>query len=165
MLSKNEHSNGQFWVSNHYKVWNERDYFVLEPLNVQLSNPLMLSNNPGYINYDDCHFEFEQLEYIPEDYKTAPKHIAYFDADVFDWPIVLRHWEDGDSIKPLGMDGQSQKLQDIFSNLKIDRFQKKKIVLIESQQKIAWIAGLRIHEDFKITTHTKKVLKITMLTV
>jgi tRNA(Ile)-lysidine synthase len=165
MISKNNHTNGQFWESSQYKIWNEREYFVLEPLHVQLSNPLMLSNNPGSITYDDCHFEFEVLNHIPENYKSSPPNVALLDAEACSWPIVLRHWEEGDSIKPLGMDGKSQKLQDIFSNLKIDRFQKKKIVLIESNQKIAWIAGLRIHDDFKITSTTQKVLKIVSRSV
>ncbi len=75
--------------------------------------------------------------------------------------ISMRYWANGDKIKPLGMTGH-KLLSDIFIDKKIPEFDRGNIPLIISGSKIAWIAGLMISDDFKVTSKTKNIMKIKL---
>lgn len=81
---------------------------------------------------------------------------ALFDAKKLTFPLRLRHWEAGDKFSPLGMGGRHKKIQDLFSDRKINRFEKQNIwLLTDVQDRICWIVGLQMDERFKITPATK----------
>ena len=87
------------------------------------------------------------------------KGAEYFDADKIGSIVTLRHWRRGDRFQPIGMK-QSVKLQDLFTNLKIPRDQRHRLVLATtSAGEIFWVEGIRISERFKITPATKRYLK------
>ena len=81
----------------------------------------------------------------------------FFDADKAGGEIVLRHWREGDRFYQIGANF-AKKLQDIFTNEKIPRERRHKLVIAESDGKIFWVEGLRISENFKVTPETKRVL-------
>jgi tRNA(Ile)-lysidine synthase len=77
-----------------------------------------------------------------------------FDADKVGGTIILRHWQPGDRFKPIGM-SQSVKLQDLFTNLHIDRDLRKRLIVAATVQgDIFWVEGVRISEEFKVTSAT-----------
>ncbi|MEP2935242.1 MAG: tRNA lysidine(34) synthetase TilS [Gilvibacter sp.] len=82
------------------------------------------------------------------------------DADLLLYPLILRHWQNGDRFYPVGMEG-SKKVSDYFTDLKISRPEKEKIWLLCSGQKIIWIIGYRADGRFEITPKTKNTLVIT----
>ncbi len=83
----------------------------------------------------------------------------FFDADKVGPRIVLRHWRAGDRFQPIGL-AAPVKLQDWFTNLKIDRQQRHRLVLAEAAGgEIFWVEGLRIAERFKLDKHTRRRLK------
>jgi tRNA(Ile)-lysidine synthase len=73
--------------------------------------------------------------------------------------ITVRFSRPGDKIRPLGMKGH-RLLSDIFIDCKIPEFEREAVPLILSDQKIAWIAGIMISDDFKITENTREVLNL-----
>jgi tRNA(Ile)-lysidine synthase len=85
--------------------------------------------------------------------------IALFDADKIEWPLTLRHWQQGDYIKPLGMNGL-KKVSDYFIDQKFSLFQKESLWLLLSGNKIMWIVGHRMDGRFAIDANTKNVIKI-----
>jgi tRNA(Ile)-lysidine synthase len=88
--------------------------------------------------------------------KTSQK--AQLNADALVYPLVLRSWQLGDTYQPLGMQGQ-KKLSDLFIEHKIPRNQKENtLVLQNGNGDILWVAGMRIHERYKVDSNTKKVL-------
>lgn len=87
------------------------------------------------------------------------KGTEFFDADKVGSIITLRHWRPGDRFQPIGMK-QSVKLQDLFTNLKIPRDQRHRLVLATTNAgEIFWVEGLRISERFKIDPTTNRYLK------
>lgn len=86
--------------------------------------------------------------------------IKYFDYDNIEEKVTIRHRNDGDRIKPLGMSG-SKKLKDIFINLKIPRSERDIVPIVAFDSSVAWVVGYKTSEDFKITKDTKKILKVT----
>jgi tRNA(Ile)-lysidine synthase len=88
--------------------------------------------------------------------------IAYLDAEKLEFPLKIRVWQQGDTFQPLGMKG-SQKISDFLINQKIPKNLKNRIFVVLSGEKIAYIAGLRSSEAFKITSQTQKVLKLEFI--
>jgi tRNA(Ile)-lysidine synthase len=80
-----------------------------------------------------------------------------FNADRIGKEIILRHWRAGDRFQPIGLKAPV-KLQDLFTNQKIPRKQRHKLVLAETGGRIFWVERLRISEHFKLTPQTKRQL-------
>jgi tRNA(Ile)-lysidine synthase len=63
-------------------------------------------------------------------------------------PLMLRGWRPGDRFRPLGMPGH-KKLQDFFVDAKVPRVERDRIPLLLAGQRIAWVVGQRVAEDFR----------------
>jgi tRNA(Ile)-lysidine synthase len=80
-----------------------------------------------------------------------------FDGDKTGEEIILRNWRAGDRFQPIGLKS-AIKLQDLFTNQKISRDRRHKLVVAEAGGEIFWVEGLRISENFKVTSQTKRLL-------
>ena len=81
-----------------------------------------------------------------------------FDADKVGKAVCLRHWKPGDRFQPIGTSAAS-KLQDIFTNLKVPRDERRRrLVATSSRGEIFWVEGLRIGEGFKLDKTTARHL-------
>ncbi|MCF7864168.1 MAG: tRNA lysidine(34) synthetase TilS [Kiritimatiellales bacterium] len=75
---------------------------------------------------------------------------ASFDAEkVGDAPIKVRGFEPGDRIQPLGMEG-SCKLQDIFTDQKVPRAQRRSVPVVVCRGEIIWIPGYRTARGWEV---------------
>lgn len=68
-------------------------------------------------------------------------------ADLDGNRMVIRTRQDGDRIAPLGMDGKKQKLQDIYTNARLDHLEKLLQPVILIDDRIVWIPGLKKSTD------------------
>lgn len=83
----------------------------------------------------------------------------HFDADKLGSVIVLRHWQPGDRFRPIGLKS-AVKLQDLFTNQKVPRPKRHRIVVGATlQNELFWVEGLRISESFKLDKGTLRSLK------
>lgn len=64
--------------------------------------------------------------------------------------IVLRHWQQGDRIKPFGMKG-SKLVSDLFTDLKLDHRDKRDVWLLEADGEILWVLGFRASALYPVT--------------
>ncbi|MCB9354404.1 MAG: tRNA lysidine(34) synthetase TilS [Lewinellaceae bacterium] len=86
------------------------------------------------------------------------------DVDKLRFPLILRPWQPGDSFQPFGMGGRHQKLQDLFTNLKVSRLEKANThVLVNGDGHIVWVLGYRPGELIRVTEQTKRVVRIRLL--
>ena len=85
---------------------------------------------------------------------------ACLDADRITYPLMLRNFRPGDRFVPLGMTGH-KKLKSFFIDMKIPSHVRARIPLLTQEDEPIWICGLRIDDRFKVTSKTKRVLKIT----
>lgn len=94
-----------------------------------------------------------------EDMDVLPSgNTAALDWDRLVFPLYIRNMRPGDRFMPLGM-RQTQKVKDFFINNKIPVHKRGGIPLLQSGGQVAWIAGLRMDDRFKITRETKTVLR------
>jgi tRNA(Ile)-lysidine synthase len=61
--------------------------------------------------------------------------------------LVVRAWRDGDRVRPVGLGG-SKSLQDLFTDQKIPRSLRRELPVVTSGERIAWIAGVAVSEEF-----------------
>ena len=113
------------------------------------------------VEFGEYSFEFNILDNNRQ-MKLNLKHNnfeKYFNFDKIQKDIIIRTRKDGDKIIPLGMTG-SKKIKDIFINMKIPKEQREIIPMICFDDKISWVVGLRVSDEYKVTSDTKKILKI-----
>lgn len=63
--------------------------------------------------------------------------------------LLLRPWRPGDRYQPLGLKG-SVKLQDLFVNARVEKRRRCRIPVLAVGDQIAWVAGGRVAERFKV---------------
>lgn len=86
----------------------------------------------------------------------------YLDYDKIEGSLKVRNRRNGDFLKPLGMKG-TKKVKDILIDNKIPTVSRDKLLIIEDDRNIIWLENYRINDDYKITSHTKKILIIKVV--
>ena len=83
---------------------------------------------------------------------------AVVEAGGLTGPLFVRNRRPGDSFRPLGLKGR-KKLQDLFVDNKIDRFEREITpVIVDAGGRIVWVAGQALSEDFRVTEATRDVV-------
>ena len=103
-----------------------------------------------------------ELEASVRDGSVHPQgpELATLDASVLGDELVVRTWRDGDRIRPLGMDG-SKTLQDLFTDRKVPRSLRHQLPVVAAGDRVAWVAGVAVSEDFRLDPDTSEVVVIT----
>ena len=154
-------TSGKKFLSDTHRLIKDRTELVLEE-NISLAG---LKYN---IDFTDKTIETplriktEKFEKTKQFALSTDKNIGLFDFDKLKFPLVLRRWNHGDSFIPLGMSG-IKKLSDFFIDQKFSLIKKENIWILESDNKIVWIVGVRIDNRFKITEKTKEIFKLKLL--
>lgn len=125
--------------------------------------------------------DFEQVEWMEESNTIQFKNKAYekqacsawerpfklnkeealFDSKEVKFPLIIRTFQPGDRIKPFGMDGKQKKVKKLFTDLKINRFEKKNIPLVlDAKEEIIWIPGFCHSSAHSINQNTKEFLHL-----
>lgn len=89
------------------------------------------------------------------------KNIEFISADGLSSTFIVRIWKEGDKFFPIGMRG-SKKISDYLNDIKINSFEKKRQLVLENKGDIVWVVSKRLDDRFKITSDTKKVLKLCL---
>ncbi|HIZ85071.1 MAG TPA: tRNA lysidine(34) synthetase TilS [Candidatus Coprenecus stercoravium] len=119
-------------------------------------------DGPGVYDYMDA---VVKLEFFPRPETFSPVtdgSVLYFTADGLRMPLVCRNWRPADRFRPFGMKKGSKKLSDFFTDLKLDRVQKRLQPVIEDEAgQIVCLPGLRIDDRFRITASTSVVCAVS----
>ncbi len=106
-----------------------------------------------------------KLSIIPiKNLENIPKSnlVACIDKQKLFFPLIIRKWKKGDSMIPLGMKGR-KKISDILTGAKVSTVDRKNAYVIESNNEIVWLVGIRMSEKFKVTNETREVLLIELI--
>jgi tRNA(Ile)-lysidine synthetase-like protein len=106
----------------------------------------------------------EFLDKIPDVFPSPTAQEAVFDADAVGEEWDFRLWKNGDVFHPFGMSGK-KKISDFFCGEKVPVPMRKNTLVLETEKGIAWVVGLRIGNEFKVSSDTKKMIRIYFLNV
>jgi tRNA(Ile)-lysidine synthase len=85
---------------------------------------------------------------------------ATLDAGAVGDRVIVRSWIEGDRMRPLGLGG-SKSLQDLFTDQRVPRSMRRTLPVVEAAGRVAWVAGVAVSEDFKLTEDTGEVAVLT----
>jgi tRNA(Ile)-lysidine synthase len=101
---------------------------------------------------------------VKEECAELPSHFdlncIFVDPDKIQGELMIRTWEIGDRMKPIGMKG-SKLISDILKDAKIPANMKKDQLVVVDQEKIIWCVGFSICRDAIATSHSK-IIKLTI---
>lgn len=107
-------------------------------------------------------FQLQLLPHPPASLRQ-PSETILLDPAQLHLPLVFRRWQEGDTFQPFGMQGHHKKLQDLFTDLKMDVFAKERIWVLTDQRHILWVVGIRASEVGRVRSNTSTVLRIQLL--
>jgi len=113
-------------------VFRERDHFLFrraEELQNTAARKVLIDYEDvknRALNLDEYKLHISQWDGIIQ---TSALQV---DADLLNWPIVIRKWETGDTIMPFGLKGNHQNISDLLTNKKIRSSVKQEAKIIET---------------------------------
>ncbi len=114
-------------LSSEYQIIRDRDLFTIQKLKSDRKSPVEISSDDlkQIKKVYGLHLKVENYteEFTPETLSMDLSKIAF--------PVTIRQWEEGDSIRPLGMNG-TQLISDHLTNRKISSARKSEAFVIES---------------------------------
>jgi tRNA(Ile)-lysidine synthase len=151
--------NGAYIASNSYRFIKYQDNIQIVPLTTTKEHTMVYAVE-GNLNIQAGVLHFELIEASKVITINPDPKIAYLNADLLSWPLLVRTWQPTDYFYPLGL-RKKKKLNHFLGNLKLSPAIKEKVAVLACGDKILWVIGHRIDDRFKFTEHTKQVLKIT----
>ncbi len=110
---------------------------------------------PGKAVFGD--FEIEAVESPWWGVVSSDPLMVTIDGSGLDSDLKVRPWRAGDRFRPLGLKGH-KSLQDIFVDAKIARSERERIPVVTCGSEIAWVCGLKIAEDFRVTSRSERLV-------
>jgi tRNA(Ile)-lysidine synthase len=156
--SLNGLSGKQFFSATHRLILN-RDHLIIATINEISFQSYTITEDTKTIETPHHHWEFE-IKFANFQFPISSNQ-ASFDFDKLTFPLILRPWQQGDKIKPLGMKGH-KKVSDILIDKKISLHEKNKIWVIISDNELIWVSGLVVNDDYRLNETTKKVFCLSI---
>ncbi len=135
-------------------------------------------SSPGKYSLDGTRFEVETLKWEKGMSAKQPEGTIILDNVKISFPLHIRHWQDGDWMRPFGMKGRKKKLSDIFVDLGLSLSDKENVLVLSGadfeaelpggekvivpDNHIIGILGYRISEEAKIDQNTASIIKIRL---
>lgn len=104
---------------------------------------------------------FGAYELVCELDPPAREGPGVLDRDTLGAQLLVRSWRAGDRMSPLGLAG-TKTLQDLFTARRVPRAQRRLLPVVESAGEIAWVAGVATSERFKVTTATRRTVRLSI---
>jgi tRNA(Ile)-lysidine synthase len=86
--------------------------------------------------------------------------VATLDARLLGERLEVRAWRRGDRMRPLGLGG-SKSLQDLFTDAGVPRSLRRALPVVVAGERIAWIAGVAVSEEFKLSDESTEVVLLS----
>jgi tRNA(Ile)-lysidine synthase len=153
-----ESESGHYISSDTHRIIKNRDFLIITVNQTTATDIITIEGLPCTIETPEGHFHLslkKKQENLP-----ANDNTAYIDIKRITFPLILRRWKQGDYFYPLGMGMKKKKLSKFFIDRKVPVHQKEAVWVLECDKRIAWVAGMRLDERFKLKPDTTEVLSV-----
>lgn len=141
--------------SKTHRLVKDRAYLLLSEHEVNASNSYLIHEGVNEIK-EPIHLMVSEVDAVG----LTSKNILYVDKSALKYPLIVRNWKKGDYFYPFGMVGK-KKVSKFFKDEKVDIIAKEKQWLVCSGDDIVWIIGKRADNRFKVSGHSKNILRFT----
>jgi tRNA(Ile)-lysidine synthase len=118
---------------------------------------------PGQTKFDKNLIEATILEAEEEEFEKfkAGKNnfVERFDFDKIKPPLAVRFRKPGDRFVPLGL-GEEKKVGKFLTAARVPQEVRQKLLIVADSEKIIWVWPIRIGEQAKVTSGTRKILQL-----
>jgi len=152
-----------------FVVWREYGNLIFSNCRVGLAPPISSIDQavtveiPGQTTFEKYLIQaivLERNEVDFEKFKAAKTDsIEWFDLDKTKLPLTVRKRRPGDRFVPLGQIAE-KKIGKFLSAQRIPYPVRREVFVIEDREKIIWIWPVRISEQTRITSNTRKILQL-----
>lgn len=143
-------------LSTGIKIFKERSQLVLTKSKNRDFVPVKLKVGQSFIINNSLFHIKKVTEAKINDKK---QNVEFINAEKIKNGFTLRRWKDGDKFVPLGMKGK-KKISDFLNEQKLESYKKREQLILENDNKIVWVVGLRLDDRFKILPDTKEIYKL-----
>lgn len=150
-------NSGSYVQGAQWRIIRHRKWLIIAPL--QAADPIhyLLDESAGTLETPQGKLTWQTKAWQQENVPQLPANEVLLDATEAKFPMIFRPWTTGDYCYPLGM-AKKKKVARILIDQKLSKTVKEKVFVLESKQRIAWVAGVRMDDRFKITAKTKQVI-------
>ena len=145
-------SGKEFFNANYYLIKDRSALIISKHIT---NNSVLIYEKTKKIS-DPCSIAFKTIMCDTVSFQNKTKTDLYIDYSKLKFPLLIRSWKNGDRFKPLGMQ-DFKKVSDYFIDEKFSLIEKKKALLLISDNKVVCIVGARLDDRFKLVQDSKKV--------
>ena len=147
---------GKQVLAPYFRLIKDRDCLILSPLPSQENQQeFKIESLESKVKFP-LNLDFSNVSEIG----VASDSTIFVDQEKLVFPLILRHWNEGDVFQPFGMEGKSKKVSKLFKDEKLSLIDKEKVWLLCSNNQVVWVVGIRQDERFKIDPNSNNLLKI-----
>lgn len=163
IYAQQDGASGKIYESDSHRLLRDRDTLVFEAKRQKAQVAEMVLPLEGFVRItDQASFLISRFSYSSGGPLPKDKNTVCMDLDKVEFPLVVRTPVAGDRFMPFGMKGM-KLVSDFLTDLKKNVFEKEKQLLVCSGDKIAWIVGERPDDRFRVTEHTRHILRIQLM--
>ncbi len=147
---------GKKILSESHILFRNKEELILRPiLEIKKINYIINDiHNPVSVN-NGFQIQFKKTAKI-----TEGNNVITVDSEKLKFPLLLRNFKDGDSFYPFGMNG-SKKVGKFLKDSNINHLDKASVpVLVNRDNKIIWVVGMRLDNRFCVSENTQELLNI-----
>jgi tRNA(Ile)-lysidine synthase len=155
-----EAPNGSSLYSATHQIIKNRKWLLMVKIQPQENSFVVIESSESAIEFAGGQLRCTSIAQ-PFSLDANPLKVM-LDAKQISFPLLLRKPKSGDYFYPLGMQ-KKKKLNRFFIDQKLSKTQKEAIWILESNQRIIWVLGLRIDNRFRCEPTTETALQLSYL--
>lgn len=166
MVQLHGDQSGQQVLTDTHRLIKHRQFLVLATRQSELATLVYVQPGETRVAVPGGVFYFGAEDWST--HKTVPggAGVAVLDMRQVQWPLTLRRWKEGDYFYPYGLTKPrsdkpgKKKLKRLFSDLKMSVTDKEQAWVVQSGDRIVWVAPYRPDHRFRVTEQTLEVLVV-----
>ncbi len=149
---------GKLFESPSHILNIDRNQWVISPKDQADFKPIQIQEEDELVDLGDGRQIQIYREENTADFKISTSaKLACMDADLIQFPLEIRKYQEGDWFCPLGMN-QKKLISDFLTDKKVPLNLKKTTQLLLSKGSVVWVMGHRMDNRFKIGDKTAHIL-------
>lgn len=130
--------------------------------NIERMSAIGDSDPAGKSRWETPGLIIELIDWRPEMDPKAPRGVTLVDAAKLGGEPVLRKWQEGDWMNPIGMKGR-KKVSDILTELKYNVLDKKEVLVLAGEDShVLAVIGERVDRSVMIDKNTTTAYRISV---